>query len=145
MLPDAFIIADMEAGLEHLTWAGGTLRDADLLLVVAEPQAKSLITARRTFALARQLGIPDVRLLGNRVREDGDESRFRAFAEEQEVPVAALLPYDETVVHADRAGRCILDSDPAAPSVQAIARLADVLEAAGAGAAQPDPRPSVHP
>ncbi|HVM12956.1 MAG TPA: hypothetical protein VM287_01315 [Egibacteraceae bacterium] len=113
----------MEAGLEHLSWAGGTLRSVDLLLVVAEPTAKSLITARRTIALAAELGIGDVRLIGNRVRDDHDEAALEAFAAEQGVKVAALLPYDETVVHADRAGVCILDSDPTAPSVQAIERL----------------------
>lgn len=117
----------MEAGLEHLSWAGGTLRHADLLLVVAEPQAKSLITAQRTLALAAQLGIPDVRLVGNRIRDDRDEQRVRAFAAEKGATIAALLPYDETVVDADRAGRCILDTDPAAPSVQAIQRLAASL------------------
>lgn len=126
-MPDAVIIADMEAGLEHLSWAGGTLRHADLLLVIAEPQAKSLITARRTLALARQLGIPDVRLVGNRIRDDRDEQRVRAFADEEGVTLAALLPYDETVVDADRAGSCILDTDPAAPSVQAIEQLAGTL------------------
>ncbi|MEX2620615.1 MAG: hypothetical protein WD250_10380 [Egibacteraceae bacterium] len=117
----------MEAGLEHLSWAGGTLRHADLLLVIAEPQAKSLITAQRTLALADQLGIPDVRLVGNRIRDDRDEQRVRAFADEKGATVAALLPYDETVVDADRAGRCILDTDPAAPSVQAIQELALTL------------------
>lgn len=117
----------MEAGLEHLSWAGGTLRHADLLLVIAEPQAKSLITAQRTLALAAQLGIPDVRLVGNRIRDDRDEQRVRAFAAEKGATIAALLPYDETVVDADRAGRCILDTDPAAPSVQAIQRLAKSL------------------
>ena len=48
----------MEAGLEHLSWAGGTLRHVDLLLIVAQPQVKSLLTAARTVRLARQLGIP---------------------------------------------------------------------------------------
>lgn len=113
----------MEAGLEHLSWAGGTLRHADLLLIVTEPHAKSRITAGRTVALARELGIPDVRLIGNRIREARDEVTLRAFAAEHDVELAALLPYDETVVEADRAGACILDSDPTAPSVQAITRL----------------------
>lgn len=117
----------MEAGLEHLSWVGGTLRSVDVLLVVAEPQAKSLITARRTIALAAQLGIADVRLIGDRVRDDPDDETLRAVAAEQGVALAALLPYDETVVHADRAGVCILDSDPDAPSVRAIGRLGDSL------------------
>lgn len=95
--------------------------------MVAEPQAKSLITARRTMDLAAQLGIADVRLLGNRVRDHRDEATLRSVAVEQGVVLAALLPYDETVVHADRAGVCILDSDPGAPSVRAIERLGDAL------------------
>ena len=119
----------MEAGLEHLSWAGGTLRSADLLLVVTEPHAKSRITAGRTVALARALGIPDVQVIGNRVRGTRDEETLRTFAVEHHVALAALLPYDETVVEADRAGVCILDSDPSAPSAQAITRLGTSLVA----------------
>jgi CO dehydrogenase nickel-insertion accessory protein CooC1 len=47
------VVADMEAGLEHLPWAGGTLRHVDLLAIVALPQVKSLMTAARTIRLAR--------------------------------------------------------------------------------------------
>lgn len=117
----------MEAGLEHLSWAGGTLRGVDVLLVVAEPQVKSMMTAQRTLALAAELGIKDVRVVGNRVRDDADEQRLRAFADEHGALLAGVLPHDEAVVGADRAGVCILDRVPDAPSVTAIDRLARSL------------------
>ncbi|MGI9120114.1 MAG: hypothetical protein ACR2G7_08355 [Acidimicrobiales bacterium] len=124
-LPPAVVIADMEAGLEHLSWAGGTLRHVDLLLVVAEPQPKSLLTAARTFALAAQLGIPRLGLVGNRVERAGDHDRLVRFSEEQEVPLVAVVPYDPAVVGADRRGACVLDTDPEAQVVRAIEALAE--------------------
>ncbi len=42
----------MEAGLEHLSWAGGTLRHVDMLLIVVQPTMKVLLTAARTHKLA---------------------------------------------------------------------------------------------
>ena len=118
----------MEAGLEHLSWAGGTLRHVDLLLVVAEPQAKSLLTAKRTIALARQLGIPRLDLVGSRVERPGDQERLEAFAAEHDVDLVAVIPRDDAVVDADKVGACVLDIRPDSAAVAAITRLADVLE-----------------
>lgn len=124
-LPAAVVIADMEAGLEHLSWAGGTLRHVDLLLVVAEPQPKSLLTAARTFALATRLGIPHLGLVGNRVERPDDGERLARFSEEREVPLVAVVPYDLAVVRADRRGACVLDTEPEAQVVRAIEALAE--------------------
>lgn len=121
----------MEAGLEHLSWAGGTLRHVDLLLVVVHPQAKVLLTARRTVRLARQLGIPEVGFVANRGREgrDGEEDRARlaAFAAEHGGEILAWIPEDEALADADRQGRCPLDSVPDSPGVQAMVALAEIL------------------
>ncbi len=125
-MPEAIVIADMEAGLEHLSWAGGTLRHADLLLVVTEPQVKSLLTASRTIALATQLGIPRVALVGNRGRDD-DRQKLEAFAQQQGVELLAVIPEDEAIIRADRDGRCVLDSEPSTRAVRAIESLASVI------------------
>jgi CO dehydrogenase maturation factor len=122
------VVADMEAGLEHLSWAGGTLRYVDVLLIVAEPQSKVLLTATRAHRLAKQLGIERVAFVGNRARP-GDEDRLRAFAENLGSDLVAVVPEDGAVTAADRAGRCPLDTEPDSPAVQAIQRLADDLEA----------------
>ncbi|MDQ6839428.1 MAG: hypothetical protein M3137_14165 [Actinomycetota bacterium] len=117
----------MEAGLEHLSWAGGTLRNVDLLLVVVEAQAKVLLTAARIIALARQLGIPRTLLVGNRVRP-GDRPVLDAFAIEQGSELLGSIPDDDALRHADRQGVCPLDHAPQAVAVQAISDLAATLE-----------------
>ncbi len=118
----------MEAGLEHLSWAGGTLRHVDLLLIVAQPQVKSLMTAARTFRLARQLGIPRLGLVGSRSERPGDEERLAAFAAEHDVELLAVIPRDEAVIEADRLGACVLDSSPGSPAVAAIEDLASRIQ-----------------
>lgn len=123
------VVADREAGLEHLSWAGGTLRHVDLLLIVAMPQAKSLITARRTIALARQLGIPRLALVGSRIESDADRRRLADVAAEEGIEVAAHIPLDEAVVDADKANACVLDTAPDGPAVAAMLRLATGLVA----------------
>lgn len=120
------LIADMQAGLEHLSWAGGTLRDIDRLLVVAEPQLKSLTTAARTIRLADELGIATVELVGNRLL-DGDRDRLQDFAAEHAVELIATIPEDAAVRDADRAGSCLLDHAPSSPAARALEQLADRL------------------
>jgi CO dehydrogenase nickel-insertion accessory protein CooC1 len=117
----------MEAGLEHLSWAGGTLRHVDLLLVVVEAQMKVLLTAGRIIALARQLGIPTTALVGNRALP-GDQKLLEAFAREQGCELLMVIPDDDAMRGADRDGVCPLDSAPQASAVGAINQLAGILE-----------------
>lgn len=126
-LPATVVIADMEAGLEHLSI--GTLAAVDLLLVVVLPAAKALMTADRTYRLARELGIPEVAFLANRVRRPGDHDRLAAFARDHGSRLVATIPEDDEVRRADAGDRCILDTAPGASTVLAVARLADLLEA----------------
>ncbi len=127
-LPGAVVVADMQAGLEHLSWAGGTLRSVDLLLVVVEPTAKTLLTADRAHRLALDLGIHEVAFVGNRSSE-ADRPRLEAFAAQRGAQLMAVIPDDDAVRQADRVGRCVLDTAPGAPSVRAIEGLAERLEA----------------
>ncbi len=127
-LPGSVVVADMQAGLEHLSWAGGTLRHVDLLLVVVEPTTKTLLTADRAHRLAVELGIPEVAFVGNRASE-GDRPRLEAFAAERGAQLMAVIPDDDAVRQADRVGKCVLDTAPASPSVRAIEGLADRLVA----------------
>jgi len=127
-LPGASVVADMEAGLEHLSQSGGALRDVDLLLVVIQPSAKVLMTAARTYLLAVELGIPRIAFVGNRARP-GDHERLQAFADERRCELLVVLPEDPSVQEADRHAVCLLDQTPTSPVVTGVARLADELEA----------------
>lgn len=97
-------IVDMEAGIEHLSRAGGTLAYVDALLVIVEPSRKSVITAVRTAALAADLGIPRVMAIGNKARDDGDAAFLNGELAAAGIPVLAVLPYQRSVADADRAG-----------------------------------------
>ena len=122
-------IVDLEAGLEHLS--RGTARHVDTLLVVGEPYFKSLETAHRSFMLARDLGIPHIRMVANKVRTPRDEETARQFASRHGLDIAVVVPFDTAVTEADERGAALFEHRPDAPSVAAIRRLADrLLEAA---------------
>ena len=125
-LPDTIVIADMEAGLEHLSI--GTLRYIDLLLVVVQPTLKTTMTADRAYGLARQLGIPEVAFIANRIRQPGDRDRLEAFARDHDSHVVVEIPEDDEVRYADARSACLLDVAPDSTTVEAVGRLADYLE-----------------
>lgn len=116
----------MEAGVEHLSRA--TTRHVGAYLAVAEPYYRSMETARRICELARELEIPVVRLIANKVRDSQDEDALRAFAERNGLAIATTVPYDETVVRADRVGGAFIEEATAdSPALRALGDLADAL------------------
>lgn len=128
-------VVDLEAGLEHLS--RGTARYVDTLLVVGEPYFKSLETASRSFALAKELGIGQVRMIANKVRTPRDEDSVREYAARHNLPIATVVPYDDAVVAADERGMALIEHGPTSPSVAAIRGLADdLLVSGGAHAGQ---------
>lgn len=124
--PGDVTVLDMEASIEHLT--RGTVRNVDLLLLVAEPYFRSLETLGRMAPLAQELGVPALQAVANKVRAPQDEAAIREYTERRGIAVAGVVPWDESVVAADRAGRALVDHAPAAPAVQALSALADRLE-----------------
>jgi CO dehydrogenase maturation factor len=120
--PEDVCVLDTEASTEHLLVA--TARHADAMFAVVEPYFTSLEAGRRIAMLAKDLGLGDVALIANKVRSDQDAAVIEAFAAEQGLDVAGLVPYDETFLRAERASRAPLDYDSGAPAVEAIAELA---------------------
>ena len=62
------VILDMAAGIEHLGRA--TARAVDKLIIVVEPGRKSLETAFRIKKLAQDIGVTDIAVVGNKIRND---------------------------------------------------------------------------
>jgi CO dehydrogenase maturation factor len=122
------VVVDMEAGLEHLARAGGTLQSVDHLLVMIEPYAKAVETARRTALLARELGIPSISGVGSKVRDSDELHMVERVSAEAGLPLIAVLPYDDSVRLADREGRSPLDVDPDSAVVREVAQLARRLQ-----------------
>lgn len=121
------VVVDLGAGLENLS--RGTPRYVDTLLLVTEPYFKSMETAARSKALAEELGIPRILAVANKVRGPQDEQAMRDFFAQARLPLVGMIPADEMVLEADRAGRSPLDHNAASPAVLEITRLADALTA----------------
>lgn len=122
-------VADMEAGLEHLSRSEGTLRYVDLLLVVVEPYRKAMITAQRTYELASDLGISRIGAVANKVRDAEEREDLEDFAADLGMPILATVPYDEAARDADRHGVALVDHAPDAPAVQAVGALLAAVDA----------------
>ena len=114
------VVFDMEAGI------GTLLRmeagDADAVLVVAEPTAKSIEAARRMAEVAAEKA--EVLVVANRVRADADLEAIRAVLGRYELVV---VPEEPAIARADRDGRAPIDIDTEAPGVGAIVELAQRL------------------
>jgi CO dehydrogenase maturation factor len=122
---DQHTIIDMEASIEHLT--RGTIRHVDHLLVVTEPYYRSLETAGRTVPLAFELGIKQVHVVANKVRNPQDEEAIRRYCAERNFEIIGVLPYSNAVMDADLAGRPLLDHAPDSDYVSEVKKLMDKM------------------
>ena len=115
---DEVLLLDMYAGVEHLGRA--TVDFVDAMIVVVEPTRRSLGTAAQIKKLANDIGLQNLYLVGNKVRND-DEQKFLE-VETPGLPVLGFLPADLKVQEADRLGIPVYDHVPALKdSAQAMA------------------------
>lgn len=123
------LVGDLPGGTRQpfLGWG----RYADTVLVVVEPMAKSLLSARRLSRLQLIDDPPRVVAVANKVRDDGDVERV---AERSGLEVIGAVPLDEAMVEADRRGRPVIEDAPGSPSVQAIDSIVERLRAEEADA-----------
>lgn len=90
---DEVVVMDMGAGIEHLS--RGTARGVDLMLVVVEPSRNSINTARNVMNMAQDLGINNIKIIGNKIRSDKE----REFIEKSFQPgeVLGFLAFNNTI------------------------------------------------
>jgi CO dehydrogenase maturation factor len=119
------VVVDMEAGLEHLS--RGTGRHVSRVVAVLEPYYRSMETARNVALLARDLGITDVVVVANKVRDDGDRAAIADFCRAHGMRLVAEVPFDEGLSVAERRGGAPIDVAPESPAVRAIEALARTL------------------
>lgn len=97
---DEVVILDMEAGVEHLGRA--TSRYVDLLLIIVDPGSRSQAAARQIKALAEDLKIPEVAVVGNRVRNAKDREAIAKGV--GGLDIVGFVDMDESLMEADREG-----------------------------------------
>ena len=115
----------MEAGLEHLS--RGTGKHVSRLVAVLEPYYRSMETARNVAALAAELGIPDVVVVANKVRDAADRSAIAEFCQAHAMRLVGEVPYDGQLADVERSGGAPIDMAPHSPAVVAIEALAGRL------------------
>ncbi len=120
------LVMDMEAGVEHL--GRGTTRSAQALLVIVEPGVKSVETAFQIAKMAKDLGIP--RLFGviNKLRPGDDPGLIAKRLAEAGVTTIFAFPYDPTMEVADRTGVPIIDLPEGENMKAHLIELARVIE-----------------
>ncbi len=112
------VVCDLEAGVGAVVRAG----QADLVLVVVEPTAKSIEVGRRAAEIASERA--SVVVVANRVSDETDFEAIRATLGDYELVV---VPEDPTIAGADREGAAPIDLDPDAPGVSTLVSLAERL------------------
>jgi len=123
--PERLVVIDMEASPEHLS--RGTVRHADLVLLVAEPYYRSLETVRRMAALVAELPVGAVAVVANKLRSPDDLEAIGEFCDRHDLRLAGGVPWSEDVVAADRARVPVVEWPSAQPVVEAVAALAAAL------------------
>lgn len=109
---------DLEASPEH--FSRGTASAVDVLAFVVEPYFRSLETARRMASLARELPITRLVTVANKVRDGRDREAIEEFAQRHELPLVAVVPWDDAALDADRDRRALVDAAPDGPAVAAL-------------------------
>lgn len=114
--PGWAMVADLAAGTRQpiFGWSGF----AAIRIVVVEPTAKGLITARRLSGVGTHLVV-------NKVRDEEDVERVRGMGA---LPLIAAIPYDDALAEAERRGVAPIDFAPDSPSVRAVGELVTWLE-----------------
>ncbi len=116
------VIMDMEAGLEHL--GRGTAANMDQFIVVIEPGARSVQTYRNVKRLAKDLGVKQVRVVANKVRDEADEAFIRESIPAEDL--LGILHYNPQIMDADRKGQSPYDHSPTA--IEEIRKIKAILD-----------------
>jgi len=103
---DEVVVLDMEAGIEHL--ARGTARAVDRLIIVVEPGKLSIDTAHRISKLAEDIGLENIAVVGNKIRDRQDKEQLAASL--VGFKLLGFIPYDRAVVEAEMANRPVFDA-----------------------------------
>lgn len=100
------VIMDMEAGIEHLS--RGTTKSVDKLIIVVEPGSRSIETAQTINQLAKDIGVQNIAVVGNKIRSDQDKEFIKSAL--PDVEFLGFISYDPAITEADLAGRSVFDA-----------------------------------
>ncbi len=119
------VLLDFEAGLEPLGRA--TAQGVDALLIVVEPDGVSLLTAKRIYKLAREIGIEKILAVANKIREPTEAD---AVQEHLKFSLIGAIPYSESL---RRCGPLNLSDPLIEQEIKTILERSETLSLEGRG------------
>lgn len=117
------VILDMEAGIEHLT--RGTTSAMDAFIVVVEPGQRSIQTAHTVKRLAGELGIKDVLVVANKVRNEADLEKITKGISDG-MSLLGSLSYNEGIIQSDMDATPPFENNP--KLIEEIEKIKEKLE-----------------
>ncbi|WP_297522045.1 AAA family ATPase [Thermococcus sp.] len=121
------ILMDTQAGLEHFGRA--LARGFKQAVILTEPTYNSVQVAVDAAKLARQLGIPYVHLVINKVKKDSQVEKVERILKElgfNDFTTKTVIPYDELVEEYDPEIEAVL-GNPDSPTYRKALELKDIL------------------
>ncbi|MCK9296867.1 MAG: AAA family ATPase [Desulfobulbaceae bacterium] len=117
-----YILVDNEAGMEHLSRMN--LRIIDYLLIVSDPSARGILTARRIAEITGPLGltVKNRYLIVNRTPEPMSaelEAKIREAVQESDLPLGGIFPSSEELIRQEITRGSYLQLADEVPVVQA--------------------------
>lgn len=123
-----YILVDNEAGMEHLSRMN--LRVIDYFIVISDPSARGIMTAKRIAELTGPLKI-DVKkkcLIVNRVPEPASPelmAKINEAVSSADLPLGGLLPASNELVGQELAGNSYLKLEESVPAVARAFQIFD--------------------
>jgi len=107
-----YILVDNEAGMEHLSRMN--LRSIDVLLVISDPSARGILTAKRISELTKPLkiDIKEKHLIVNRAPDPLPEelsAKIKETTESTDLPLAGILSSSDQLIRQELSGKSYLE------------------------------------
>lgn len=118
------LVGDLPGGTRQPFFGWG--RFARTVLIVVEPMAKSILSAKRLARLQLIEDPPRIVAVVSKVREEGD---VELVEERTGLTAIGAVPHDEAMIEADRQGRPLIELAPDSPACKAIDSLVERLRA----------------
>ena len=114
----------LKAILSSLTYRKDDVVILDQFIVVVEPGARSIQTYANVKRLAADLGVRQVRVVANKVRDQRDEDFVRSAVPEADF--LGCIHYNPEIMDADRLGKSPYDFCPAA--IEEIRKIKAIID-----------------
>ena len=119
---DGLLLIDAAAGIGCQVIS--SLTGAQLAILVAEPTPASLSDLKRIHRLTKHFGIAPMLVINKYDLNPGYVEELERYARDNNIPVAARIPYDEHVAKAVAKARPVVLEYPEAPASKALRGLA---------------------